>query len=625
MSFGRLLWQYARRYVVWMVLALVSIVFSAASPVMLLALLRPIFSEVLLVEEQDMPDVLQKSAPASQSGKGGGGWLENLGQKLDLTDWIDRGFERLRAALAIDDHEIVVFLPALFVLVFLVRSLSDFLGSFFFQVIGLGVTTDLRNGLYERILHQSSRFLGRHSSGELVSRVGYDVSVLQHAVSNRLLDLLLQSVTLLGLTWYLLSLNRRLAVICLVIVPAIFYPIVRFGKSMRKTSQRSQERLADVSNLVAEAVRGYRVVKAFGMEAFELARFREATRRHLRVNLKAQRIASGSGPVVETLAATGGAAFLVYAGFAIRSGKLAPSVLLTFLIGLVMLYDPIRKLNKVNLVLQEALAAGGRIAGLMAVENEIVDRPGAIALSGFEREIRFEKVSFAYDDDVVISEVDLTVRRGEVVALVGASGAGKSTLVNLLLRFFDPDGGRVSIDGHDLREVTLHSLRGLLGLVTQDTILFNDTVRNNIAYGRSDLPLAEVEAAARAAYADGFIAELPEGYETVIGEAGFKLSGGQRQRLAIARALLKNPPILVLDEATSHLDSESESLVQKALSTLMSGRTALVIAHRLSTIKRADRIVVMDRGQVAEVGSHEELLARGGFYQRLYELQFRET
>jgi subfamily B ATP-binding cassette protein MsbA len=289
-----------------------------------------------------------------------------------------------------------------------------------------------------------------------------------------------------------------------------------------------------------------------------------------------------------------------------------------------MLYDPIRKLNRVHLILQEALAAAHRVAAVMAIRNDVEDRPGARDLDEIRSEIRFDRVSFAYEDDVVLHDVDLTIPRGEAVALVGPSGAGKSTLVNLLPRFFDPDRGVVSIDGVDLREVTLRSLRSQIGIVTQETLLFNDTVRHNIAYGRSDLPFEAVRRAAEAAYAEGFIAELPRGYDTVIGEGGLKLSGGQRQRLAIARALLKDPPILILDEATSHLDSESEALVQKALGNLMAGRTALVIAHRLSTVQRSDRILVMEAGRIVEEGTHRELLAAGGVYQRLYDLQFRD-
>ncbi len=409
---------------------------------------------------------------------------------------------------------------------------------------------------------------------------------------------------------------------------------MRFGTGTRRTTRSSQERLADLSNLVAEAVRGHRVVKAFGMESFELGRFKTATLRHLKVKLKAQLLANSSGPVVETLAAFGGCAFLVYVGYEVREGALKPSQIMTFLTGLMMLYDPIRRLNRVNLVMQEAVAAAQRVRDLMEIGNDIEEREGAVELENAEPRITFEDVSFRYADSgteeapgagaTVLRGVHLEIEPGEVVALVGRSGAGKSTLVNLLPRFFDPTRGRVTLAGRDLRDATLASLRAQIGIVTQETVLFNDTIRNNIAYGRSDLPLERVREAAAAAYADEFITDLPAGYDSVIGESGAKLSGGQRQRLAIARALFKNPPILILDEATSNLDSEAEALVQKALYNLMTGRTALVIAHRLSTVKRADRILVMDAGQVVEEGTHTELLAQGGVYKRLYELQFQD-
>ncbi len=359
------------------------------------------------------------------------------------------------------------------------------------------------------------------------------------------------------------------------------------------------------------------------MEGFEYNRFREATRRHLRVNLWAQMLANSAGPVVEALAVLGGAGLLIYAGKAIRAGDLSAPELVQFLTTMLMLYDPIRKLNKVNLILQEATAAGQRVSRLMDLPNDIQERTGARHVDTVREGIAYERVTFSYEARPVLRDVSLPIRAGEIVALVGPSGAGKSTFVNLLPRFFDPTAGRVTIDGVDIRDLKLESLRSLIGIVTQETVLFNDTIRNNIAYGRSDLPLERVREAAAAAYADEFIMQLPEGYDTVIGESGVRLSGGQRQRLAIARALLKNAPILILDEATSHLDSESEALVQKALYNLMQGRTTLVIAHRLSTVTRADRIVVMESGRVVEEGSHGELLSLGGSYKRLFDLQFR--
>ncbi|MCP4661221.1 MAG: ABC transporter ATP-binding protein [bacterium] len=621
MKLAVFLWRYFRRYSPWAILAIGATLVFAVSTVVLLALFRPILSEVLHAD--DRAALVGNLSPVD------GERSEGFDLDLDLAGGFEHAYHRLKAALGVNPQNVMWFLPLLFAAVFLLRGLAAFGNGYLFQLIGLGATNDLRNALYERILHQSSRFYARHPSGELVSRVGNDIAVMQNAVSNRLLDLFQQSLTLVLLVWYLLSTHFRLALICLVMVPLIVYPIVLFGQGMRRTSRRSQERLADLSNLVAEGVRGHRVVKAFGMEGFELRRFREAARRHLRVKLRAQLLNYGSGPVVESLAALGAAGFLIYAGHTVRTGQLTPSEVVTFLTNLILLYDPVRKLNKVNLILQEALAAAQRVADVMAIPNDVEDCPAGKGLGdGAPRswsQIRFENVAFSYDTEPVLQSIDLCIHRGEVLALVGASGAGKSTLVNLLPRFFDPTSGRVMLGEVDLRDMTLASLRSRIGIVTQETVLFNDTIRNNIAYGRSDLSLERVREAAAAAYADEFIEQSPEGYDTVIGEGGLRLSGGQRQRLAIARALLKDPPILIFDEATSHLDSESEALIQKALYHLVSGRTALVIAHRLSTIKRADRILVIEAGRVMEEGTHEDLLHAGGKYQRLYELQFRDV
>ncbi|MEE8368664.1 MAG: ABC transporter ATP-binding protein, partial [Thermoanaerobaculia bacterium] len=437
-------------------------------------------------------------------------------------------------------------------------------------------------------------------------------------------DLFQQTITLIFLFYLLFSTHFRLALVCVVAAPIFIYTIVRFGKGMRWTSHRSQERMADLSQLLSEAVKGHRVVKAFGMEAFELKRFKKATRRHLQVKLRSQIIANFSSPVVESLGAIGGTAFLIYAGRAVRSDEVTGPLLVQFLINMMMLYDPIRKLNKVNLMIQEASAALHRIEGIISMPNEIAEHPEAVTIEVISSGIAFENVTFGYLDQPVIKDLTLAIKKGEIVALVGPSGAGKSTLINLLPRFFDPDRGRVTIDGLDIREISLRSLSGLIGIVTQDTVLFDDSVRNNIAYGRADIGLSAVREAAVAAHADEFIMDLPQGYDSRIGESGHTLSGGQRQRLSIARALLKNAPILILDEATSHLDTESEALVQRALYNLMRDRTTLVIAHRISTIAKADRIVVMEGGEMVQVGSHQELSSREGTYKRLYDLQFKE-
>ncbi len=630
----RFLWQYARRYGAWLALALLGVLAFAAATAATAALVEPIFGEVLLAKEGaasiGLPGFGRSAAADGEKGKPGEkkdeaqGPLADLRRHFDLDGRLEAGYESLKRRVGIDPSEVVWFVPLLFVAVFLLRNLADFVSGYAFQNIGLHVTTDIRNDLYRRILDQSSRFHAEHSSGELVARVINDVALMQSAVSNRLLDLFQQTLTLFLLMALLLSTHLRLAIICLVVAPLLLLPIVRFGKGMRKTSHRSQERMADLASLMNEGIRGHRVVKAFGMEPFERARFEQATNRHLKVNLRAQLLANSSGPVVESLAAIGSAALLIYAGKSIRAGDLTGPELVKFLATVLMMYDPIRKLNKVNLVLQEALAAAHRALRLLNLPNDIVERPNAVTLGGVNDSVSFEHVSFSYGERPVLTDVDLRIRRGEIVALVGPSGAGKSTLVNLLPRFFDPEEGRVAIDGVDLRDATLESLRALIGIVTQDTVLFNDTIRANIAYGRADLPIERVREAAAAAYADEFIDRLDQGYDAIIGEAGVRLSGGQRQRLAIARAILKNAPILILDEATSHLDTESEALVQKALYNLMQGRTTLVIAHRLSTVMKADRIVVVESGRLVEEGSHSDLLARGGTYKRLYDLQFRD-
>lgn len=622
MKLTRWLWRYMRPFAGWVAVAAVTIAVYAAATGALVALIEPLFSEVLRADAGELGALGIPGGEAESGGEAAGTASSWLGD-FDLQAQFREEYESLKERFEIGAEQVIWFTPLLFVIVFLLRAGANFLSGYAFQHIGLGATTSMRDDLYGAVLKQSSDFFARHSSGELVSRVVNDVAMMQNAVSNGLFDLIQQSFTLVVLVFLLLSIDTSLALTCLLLAPILLLPIVRFGKGMRRTSHRSQERMADLASLVNEGVRGHRAVKAFGMERFELERFRRATRRHLRVNLWAQVLANLSSPVVESLAVVGVAALLFFAGRQIHAGELSAPLFVTFLVNLVVMYDPIRKLNKVNLMLQQSLAAAHRVAGVLEEPVSIVERPGAHVLADVGDGVAYDRVSFGYEDVPVLRDIDLRVRTGEVVALVGPSGAGKSTLVNLLLRFFDPNEGAVRIGGHDIRDVTLASLRTQIGVVTQDTVLFNDTVRANIAYGRADLPQRRVEEAARAALAAEFIDELPSGYDTVIGEGGARFSGGQQQRLAIARALLKDAPILILDEATSHLDAESESKVQQALERLMRGRTTLVIAHRLATVTRADRIVVLDRGRIVDQGTHEELLSRGGLYRRLYELQFR--
>ncbi len=622
-----LLWRYFRRYMAWAVLALFAVVIYALSMTAMLSLVEPIFGDVLLTGESlpMLPGIAAPGEGAGAAEKSSRRLGDELFDRLDLNldDNLRGAYQSIRRRFDIDEREVVWFVPVLLVVVLLLRSLASFLSGYAFQHIGLRMTTDMRNDLFRRIVEQSSRFHEQHPSGELMSRVVSDVTVMQNAVTSRLLDFFQEAPTLIALVLFLLTIDLELALVILIAAPLFLLPMVRFGKGMLRTSHRSQERMADLAQLLGEATRGHRIVKAFGMEDFEHQRFSVATARHLRVRMRAQVLTNLAGPVVEAMAAIGSAVFLVYAGFAVRRGELSAPVLVQFLLTVLAMYDPVRRLNKVNLVLQEARAAMQRVAGLMAVPNEIAEPAVPARLDGFADRVAYEGVTFAYGQEAVVRGLDLEIRRGEVVALVGPSGAGKSTVAALLPRFYEPDSGRITIDGRDVRDLALRDLRSLIGLVTQETVLFDDTIRNNIAYGRADLPLERVREAAAAAYADDFIRQLPGAYDTRIGEAGLKLSGGQRQRLAIARALLKNAPILVLDEATSHLDSESEALVQKALYNLMRGRTALVIAHRLSTIVSSDRIVVLEDGRITQQGTHAELLAAGGTYRRLFELQFQ--
>jgi ATP-binding cassette, subfamily B, bacterial MsbA len=597
---------YFQRYRVRALAALLAMAIVALSTVALLFLLQKV-----------VDDTLGRGVAASLPGLGAAG-----GRAAPVLATLDRWYAAALRAAVSAGIGIRWAVPLLLFLALLAKNFFSYVSEVELNTIGLAMVRDLRRDAYRKLLEQSSSFYSRVSTGDLISRMLSDVELIQSAFGTKMTDFVQGILTIAFVLVYVFSVNARLSFAVFIVAPLVLLPIIDNARRLYRASTSSRERMGEMGSILGETLRGQRVIKTYAMEDFEAARFASANARYFRISRRTVGLQALNSPLMEVLAGVGLAAVFVYAAGQIASGAMSLGGLFSFLAAVMMMYKPLKDVTRTNMALQLALSSAVRVFELIDGANEIAEKPDARELPPFSRELRFEGVSFRYGTDPVLSGIELAIRRGETVALVGPSGGGKTTLANLLPRLYDPTQGRITFDGVDLRDASLASLRRQISLVTQDTVLFDTTVRANIAYGRPDAPDERVRSAARSACADEFVERLPQGYDTPVGEDASRLSGGQRQRLAIARALYKDAPILILDEATSQLDAESEALLGKALGNLMKGRTTLVIAHRLSTVRRADRIVVLDRGGIVESGSHAELLTKNGLYRRLHDMQF---
>jgi len=521
--------------------------------------------------------------------------------------------------------QMLALIPIAIVVLFFFKGLFHYGQAYLMGYVAIRVVTDIRDKIYCHLQTLSLAFFTKNPTGVLMSRIANDTTLLQSTVSDSITTLLRNFLTIIGLTGYTFWVNWRLATISYLIILWAIIPIQIFGKKSRKFSTKSQRKMAEIAKFLYETISGIRIVKAFGMEQYENRRFSEENLRFFKIRIKRLRIRALASPTMEMLGGFASAGILYYGGYNVIKGYMTPGDFFSFVAAFAMMYKPVRELNKLNQTIQEGLAAAVRTFEILDFKAEVVDKPNAIVQPRIKEQIEFRNVSFQYDKEPILKNTNLKVKVGEIIAIVGTSGAGKTTLANLIPRFYDVTSGAILIDGIDIRDVTLKSLRDQIGMVTQEIILFNDTIKNNISYGSLGKPDQEIIAAAKAAYAHEFILDTPGGYDTITGERGIKLSGGQKQRIAIARALLKNAPILILDEATSSLDSKAEEEVQVVLEKLMEGRTTFIIAHRLSTIKKAHRIIVLSDGKMVEEGTHSELMALQGEYHKLYTMQFHQA
>jgi subfamily B ATP-binding cassette protein MsbA len=530
----------------------------------------------------------------------------------------------LKKIFAGKDMVIFTMLPFGIIFLFFLRGVCRYTNDYFMRTAGQLAVQDVRNDIYQHNMGLGLGFFNRNPAGALMSRVLNDVSMMQEAVGNIITGLFRDGFSAVSLLAVIFYRNWKLALITFIVIPMTVYPAQKIGRRIKRLAKHGQEKMGEIASILQETFSGIKVIKAFGLEDREVQKFYRANREFYSFTRKNIKYEALSSPVMEIITSFGVAAVVLIGGNDVMKGRMSAPEFFSFITGMVLVYTPIKRLINSYNTMQRSLGAAERVFEIIDEKPEIIDRPGATELERGNGNVSLQNISFSYNEELVLKNINLEARRGEIVALVGPSGGGKTTLVSLIPRFYDPTAGAVCIDGRDIRDLKLKSLMQQVALVDQETILFNDTLANNIRYGMSDATDAQVEAAASAAFAHDFIMAMPQGYETSIGDRGVRLSGGQRQRICIARAILKDAPILILDEATSALDTESEQMVQNALNNLMANRTTFVIAHRLSTILHADKIVVLDKGEIVEVGNHETLLSHGGIYARLHDMQFQD-